>query len=168
MSGVQLFQNAAFSKSRLPPCTATIQRPRYLERCHFLAHPTIISRPLSVLKYIYICLRTIQAHSTNYMFRGEWHLILTNPSISPKMKIRILKFVDSSTIKNPELIHCRLENVSLDDFLPRFDHFLFSQELGCTPAATRLWVNYIEAQGRACTAFVDGASQDTDIGMETQ
>ncbi|KAF2667369.1 hypothetical protein BT63DRAFT_426260 [Microthyrium microscopicum] len=66
------------------------------------------------------------------------------PLDSPKNEIRVLKFVDASTTSSAELVHCTLENVSLDDYLPQFQDVMTETRLECGPAATREWTHWNE------------------------
>ena len=58
-----------------------------------------------------------------------------------KNEIRVLRFLDSVSTGHPELIHCTLENISLDDYLPGFADMLVEMRLEYGPAATRFWMN---------------------------
>lgn len=61
------------------------------------------------------------------------------PLALSKNEIRIIKFEYTTTALNSEIIHCTLENVSLDDYLPEFSEFLKIGNLECGPAASRWW-----------------------------
>ena len=63
-----------------------------------------------------------------------------------KNQIRVLKFLDASSTSSPELVHCTLENVSLDDCLPGFTALLAEMGLECGPAATRSWMRLSVSQ----------------------
>ncbi len=67
------------------------------------------------------------------------------PLVLERNEIRVFKFVDSPT-SDTALIHCSLENVSLDDHLPEFSQFLETNGLDWGPAATRWWVEAAQAQ----------------------
>jgi hypothetical protein len=57
-----------------------------------------------------------------------------------KSEIRVLRFVQPVSNEHPDLVHCTLVKVSLDDFLPEYEDFL----LECRPShpshAKRWWL----------------------------
>lgn len=57
-----------------------------------------------------------------------------------KNEIRVLKFLDASGTDSPKLVHCILEHVSLDDYLPGFAALLAETSSECGPASTRHWM----------------------------
>ncbi len=79
------------------------------------------------------------------------------PLVLERNEIRVLKFVDPPTTSDPGIIHCILENVSLDDYLPKFIHFLETKGLECGPTATRLWAE--TAQSPTTTLLTTAAPE---------
>ena len=58
-----------------------------------------------------------------------------------KNEIRVLRLLDSVNTCRPDVVHCALEHVSLDDLLPDFQKFLVTGKLSLDPDATRAWVH---------------------------
>jgi hypothetical protein len=53
----------------------------------------------------------------------------------------MLKFVDPPDDSRPDLVHCTLEYVSLDDFTPEFTQFLSQDnDRECNPQILRSWM----------------------------
>ena len=57
-----------------------------------------------------------------------------------KREIRVLGFAETDSNAQPSIVHCTLENVSLDDFAPEFAQYI-AKDFGssCSPAATTAW-----------------------------
>lgn len=61
-------------------------------------------------------------------------------------QVRMLKIIDPPDSAKSHLVHCVLEHVSLDDFTPDFERFLWERGESCSPQILSNWVELSSAE----------------------